>query len=166
MQYYRDDTIRVHWDNYACGVYFVTICTHGKLHYFGEITDGAMRMSAIGTIVDEQIISTPSTRHDMNLEIIDYVIMPNHVHLLMRIGHHDNASQMPNDFEPQRKNLASVIGGIKRAVTSQCNASGCDFKWQPRYYDEIIRFPEAFYKVMNYIDTNVARWANDEYYGW
>ncbi len=77
---------RAKWHNYNCGMYFVTICTKDREHYFGEITDGEMSLSEIGKCLHEQIVKTPEMRADMNLEIPLFVIMPDHVHLIVTIG--------------------------------------------------------------------------------
>ena len=77
---------RAKWHNYNCGMYFVTICTKDREHYFGEITDGEMNLSEIGKCLQEQIVKTPEMRADMNMEIPLFVIMPDHVHLIVTIG--------------------------------------------------------------------------------
>ena len=35
---YRVPSARANWHDYNGGVYFVTICTKNREHYFGEIT--------------------------------------------------------------------------------------------------------------------------------
>ena len=164
MQFYRDNTLRVNWSNYASGLFFVTICTHDKIKYFGRIENNVMLLSDVGQILDMQIKATPLLRQDMSIDVVDYVIMPNHVHLLIHIGVHDESGQTINDFDAQRKNLASVIRGIKCAVTSECNARCLTFRWQPRYYEEIIRVREKCENVIRYIDSNVINWGDDEYH--
>lgn len=77
---------RAKWHNYNCGMYFVTICTKNREHYFGEINNGVMNLSEIGKCLHEQIVKTPEMRADMNMEIPLFVIMPDHVHLIVTIG--------------------------------------------------------------------------------
>lgn len=49
---YRGQTFRLkNWDYSSIGIYFVTICSHNKEHYFGKIDNGEMQFSAIGQIV-------------------------------------------------------------------------------------------------------------------
>ena len=36
--------------------------------------------------------------------------------------------------------------------------------WQPSFYDHIIRDETDYLTKWNYIETNPARWAEDEYY--
>ena len=44
----RRKKIRANFHDYSGGLYFVTICTQDKHHYFGKITNGVMRYSSIG----------------------------------------------------------------------------------------------------------------------
>ncbi|MBQ7550928.1 MAG: hypothetical protein IJT04_05325, partial [Bacteroidales bacterium] len=83
MNKYRIASARAQWHDYNGGEYFVTICTHGKKHYFGEIWGGQMNLSEIGNYANNviQIIST----HNHYAEIPLYVIMPNHIHLIVII---------------------------------------------------------------------------------
>ena len=45
---YRIQTARASWHNYDGGIYFITICTQDRIHYFGEIMNHKMNLSAIG----------------------------------------------------------------------------------------------------------------------
>ena len=84
---YRIPSARLHsWDYSNSGLYFVTICTKSHEHYFGEIIDGEMQLSEIGKIVESEWIKTFEMRPDMNLEMDEYVVMPNHFHAIIIIG--------------------------------------------------------------------------------
>lgn len=50
---------RASWHDYNEGIYFVTICTAGRRHIFGQVIDGKM--------------------------VLNHVVMPNHNHILMQI---------------------------------------------------------------------------------
>ena len=78
-------------------MYFITICTKDKEHYFGEITDGVMNLSEVGKCLQEQITKTPEIRADMNVEIPLFVIMPNHVHLIIIIGENQYNTEICSD---------------------------------------------------------------------
>ena len=78
-------------------------------------------------------------------------------------------TQMPppstgfNQFGPQSKNLASIIRGIKSAVTTQVRKmdhhAASDFAWQSRFHDHIIRDDASYQRISNYIIQNPANWA-------
>lgn len=70
--------------DYNGGIYFVTICTHKKQHIFGNISNAEMRYSTIGKIVLECLRSIP--KHNDNIELWNYVVMPNHIHMVLAVG--------------------------------------------------------------------------------
>ena len=84
---YRIGTKRASWHDYNGGEYFITICTKDRNHYFGEIVDGEMQLSAVGKYTDEcmQKIS----EHNPYAQITEYVIMPDHIHLIVIISGDD-----------------------------------------------------------------------------
>ena len=161
---YRIPTSRAVWGDYSVGMFFVTICTAGHIHYFGEIVGGEMRMSDLGRYAAECWINI--NVHFPHVESPLFVIMPNHVHgilvLRQQIGScgRDDAR---NRYGGQSRNLASVIRGYKSVVTAFAKANAMDFAWQPRYYDHIIRNVNEMNSISNYIQNNIAKWDADEY---
>jgi REP element-mobilizing transposase RayT len=63
-------------------VYFITICTKGREEYFGKIVDKKLILNEIGKICEEEIHLT-NTRD--GVDIVERIIMPNHVHMLIHI---------------------------------------------------------------------------------
>ena len=161
---------------YSEGEYFVTVCTQEREHYFGEIENGEIRLSALGAYLQEQIETTEKLRYG-EVEIPCYSIMPNHVHLIVVINSSRdalNASATSNtentdargaslQFGPQCGNLASVVRGIKSAVTRYANENNIKFAWQSRFYEHIIRNQTEMNNIANYIEQNPYNWATDEY---
>ena len=142
------------WDYGQEAVYFVTICTKNRYHFFGKIVKQQMQLSEIGKIVKLEWLKTFTMRPDMNLWMGEYIIMPNHFHAIIGIGKNKyNTSkscrdamhcvsidkQPKNAFGPQSKNLSSIIRGFKIGVTKNARIIRSDFQWQPRFYDHIIR---------------------------
>ena len=83
MGYHRRSIRLKHYDYSQAGCYFVTICTQGRLHLFGEIVDGKMMLNEAGEMI-----------HSLWYEIMDdfshvylheFVIMPNHIHGIIEI---------------------------------------------------------------------------------
>jgi putative transposase len=60
------------------GAYFVTICTYKRNCLFGEIVDGEIKLNTNGEIVRGCWLSI--FRHFLNVELDEFVIMPNHLH--------------------------------------------------------------------------------------
>ncbi|MBO5345861.1 MAG: hypothetical protein J6A44_03025 [Paludibacteraceae bacterium] len=80
---YRIKTVRADWIDYNNGDFFVTICTKDKSHYFGNIENSDMKLSVIGQFTLEAIKNI--TTHNPYCEVLDFVIMPNHIHLILSI---------------------------------------------------------------------------------
>ena len=163
---YRIQTARASWHNYDGGIYFITICTQDRIHYFGEIMNHKMNLSAIGEWAQKCWENIPT--HFPHVEIPSFVVMPNHIHGILVINdpHLDSkttSSERPhNEFGPQSMNLASVIRGFKIGVTRFAKQSGLSFKWQPRYYDHVIRNLVDWNRIATYIENNVGQWDIDE----
>ena len=71
------------YDYSQSGMYFITICSHGKLAIFGNIIAKKLLLSEIGKIVNNEWQKTATIRR--NIELDDYVIMPNHLHGIITI---------------------------------------------------------------------------------
>ena len=67
-------------------------------------------------------------------------------------------------FGPQSKNLASIVRGVKSAVTIHAKIAGQDFAWQERFHDHVIRNEEEYRNIRNYIANNPANWEKDKFY--
>jgi len=73
---------RARWHDYTGADYFVTFCTKNRELYFGNVVDGQMELSEIGRWAVTQIEQTAVIRQN-DVEIPMYVVMPNHVHLII-----------------------------------------------------------------------------------
>jgi len=81
---YRISSIRAQWWDYGwSGAYFITICTQNREHYFGEIQNNKMILSHVGIIADLLWHQIP--KHHKNVELGDFVVMPNHIHGILII---------------------------------------------------------------------------------
>ena len=187
---YRISSARLQsWDYASEGLYFVTICTQNQEQYFGRVIGGKRKLSSIGNVAHDEWFKTPGLRPDMNLELGEFVVMPNHIHGIIIIGenqynsddgrdvmHHvstnnpnhvsttttDNTPK--NQFGPQRKNLASIIRGYKSTVTTYARKNQIDFAWQPRFYEHIIRSPDDYDRISTYIAHNPENWNQDKFF--
>jgi REP element-mobilizing transposase RayT len=82
---YHIETARMKgYDYSSAGVYFITICTYNKQKILGEIIDGAMYLSSIGNVVREEWIKSFNIRKELSCD--EYVIMPDHIHAILRIA--------------------------------------------------------------------------------
>jgi len=81
---YRVPSNRLQNHDYSSdGAYFITICTKNRENYFGEIKDGVMVMNDVGEIAEKFLQEIPD--HFQNVSIDTFIIMPNHVHMVVMI---------------------------------------------------------------------------------
>lgn len=86
---YRIPSTRLqNWDYRWAGAYFITICTKNRLHYFGEIKNGQMQLSHTGVIAD--VLWYEIKNHSQNVELAEFVVMPNHIHGVIIITDDNN----------------------------------------------------------------------------
>ena len=177
MRFFQRKTPRAKWIEYNEGMYFITICTHEKKHYFGTILNDEIKLSKIGKILDEELQNVKS--HYPYVEVLQYVVMPNHFHALVNILDNSSIIQLHNQQDTARRVptleertnmglkcdrlplLSTFIGGLKSAVTRQARKHNEKFAWQPRYHDHVIRNINDFNNISLYIENNVIQWQND-----
>ncbi|MBQ3680235.1 MAG: hypothetical protein IJJ78_08480 [Paludibacteraceae bacterium] len=174
---YRIPSARAMWHDYNGGAYFVTICTRDMEHYFGEVVGSEMNMTEIGEYVQQCIKNIP--QHNTYANVPAFVVMPNHVHLIVIIDD-ENADSICRDvpwrvstygknetmqtIANQQGRLSTMIGGFKQSVTRYTNANSISFAWQTRFHDRIIRDHDEMNRIAEYIENNVARWESDEFH--
>ena len=139
--------------------YFVTICTQDRKNTLCRIVgDGLPVPKPYGTIVASMIPAICDKFPQVHID--HFVVMPNHIHLLLFIDH----SAAPHLPSPT---LGSVIGWYKYQTTKQINqsfgAQGTKV-FQRSYHDHVIRDDRDYLKIWNYIDTNPLRWIKDCFY--
>ena len=187
---FRIPSARAYWHDYNGGIYFVTICTKNREHYFGEIThccrdvarnvstEPQMQLSQIGQYAYDQFINVKT--HYPYAEIPLFVIMPDHIHAIVTIdGENDTCrdvarnvstsarnvstgvnTQMAN-ISPRKNSLAVVMRGVKSSITHYANKNNIPFAWQTRFHDRIIRNQAELDRISDYIEKNVVNWHDD-----
>lgn len=89
---------RAKWHKYDDGIYFITIVTQSRKHYFGYVMNGEMILSLEGKIADKCLKEISS--HYPSAEIHNFVVMPNHVHILLQIvGSRHDAAPSNNEYD-------------------------------------------------------------------
>jgi REP element-mobilizing transposase RayT len=116
---YRIASARAPFWDYGCNAaYFVTICTHNREHYFGEIINGKMQLSEIGEIGENEWLKTFEMRPDMNLWMGDYVVMPNHFHAIIGIGQNQYNTQRDTQRDTQRRDAMHCVSTTNTTNTT------------------------------------------------
>ena len=144
------------------GAYFITVCTVGKKCILGSVVGGGdldapqISLSRIGKIVQHHI---EASNQIPNIRVDKYVIMPNHVHLLLCVDA-DDANETQQSSSPANAAVPRYVSCFKRF----CHQSLRETIFQRSYHDHVIRNEVDYLKIWNYIDTNPARWNKDCFY--
>jgi REP element-mobilizing transposase RayT len=162
------------------GAYFVTIVTYNREMLFGKVVEGEMVLNDFGEIV--QFTWNDLINHFENIELAEYVIMPNHFHGIIIIETPVGVGSKPT---PKESNICSVLtnepsrAGHGPAPTSlpeimrqfktfsskrinQLRGTTGIAIWQRGYYDHIIRDEKDYDNIVNYIFMNPSNWETDE----
>ena len=131
------------YDYSSEGFYFITICTKNRERFLSRIEanpgeTARLLLSEYGRVVESYLVSFPG--------IEKYVIMPNHIHLIV---HKTNG-----------KSICDDVRSFKGLVTKKIGKS----IWQDSFYDHVIRDEADYLIKWNYIEENPEKWAEDEYY--
>lgn len=148
------------WDYSAPGAYFITICTAGRAHLFGTVRDGRVILSPLGQIVREEWEKSFAIRRELACDA--FVIMPNHIHAIVRVIPEKNSVA----YRPPRS-ISSFVAGFKSAATKRINqyrGTPGEPVWQARFHDHIIRNPREYERIAAYIAANPLKWDEDRYF--
>ena len=150
---------RVHprWRSYDYtqpGAYFATTITHHRRRTLGRVTDRGVLLSQAGLIVHRWCGAV--TDQFPGVSIDTFVVMPDHVHLIVILAH-----------TPRRTaGLSQVVGWIKQRAAREIVVAGLgDLPiWQRSFHDSIVRDAEALVRIRRYIAANPSvAWAKGRY---
>ena len=142
------------FDYCQAGVYFVTFCTKKRSPCLARVVGADahigphVQLTKFGDVVESYIRSVPG--------IDAYVIMPNHVHMIVQI----ESEGGPMWASAPTQSLSNRIRSFKTLVSKRIGQS----IWQRSFYDHVIRNEDDYLRIRQYIDENPAKWAEDEYY--
>ena len=142
------------YDYRSPGYYFITFCTNNRTCLLGHVTasDETRRsfvvLSEAGIIVDEAVRSIPA--HYPAVMLDKYVIMPNHVHLILVLQ--DTGKPCPS--------IPRIIQQLKGVITKRLGQN----IWQIHFHDHVIRNEQDYREIWQYIDNNPTKWSLDRYY--
>lgn len=142
------------------GAYFITISTYHNQPLLGTIepvgrglAPAVCQLTAAGHLVQEQILALEA-RYPV-LRVDDFVIMPTHIHLLLRLTE-ETAGTSP------RPTIMGIVGSLKSLVTRLCNQKDSTpgrKLFQPSFYETVIRTPEQYDRIRQYLYENPGKWS-------
>jgi putative transposase len=167
------------------GAYYVTICTQKRQCLLGTINDGKMVLNHAGEMV-QKIWNNLSIRCP-EIVIDEFIIMPNHVHVIIfivgaplvgahsveswmcdkdRAGTDDRAGTRP----APTSSMGDVVGIFKSISTHQysMNVNANNWPafpgklWQRNYYERIIRNDDELIRIREYILNNPQQWDYED----
>ena len=166
------------FDYDSAGSYFITICTQNRRCVLSRMVEenlthttfdtnaetvqqpSCLRVKVeytpFGKIAEEQLLDLE--KRFPSLSVDRYVIMPNHIHVILTLR--DSAGASP------RPTVMDVISAFKSLTTRKCKALSFPSTklFQTSFYDHVIRDREDYEKHVKYIWENPDRWYYDELY--
>ncbi|WP_303816326.1 transposase [Acidaminococcus timonensis] len=132
-----------HFDYHANGYYFITICCLDKRPLLGTLHQGEIQVSLDGQHLLEEMFSLERTLR--GISVYDYVIMPNHFHLVVEIQRKEGETGM---------GVSGFVRLLKGNVTKRSGKS----LWQRGYYEHVVRQDESLQEIVQYMKNNPRRW--------
>ena len=153
MEIQKRKRIRLKSYNYSQnGYYFITICTKDKKALLCKEDcilieeDNTFVLSEIGNMV-RTALENIETIYD-GVRNDRYVIMPNHIHLLLCVNKDTETS------------ISKIVQQMKSWVTKKAGHA----IWQKSFYDHVIRNETDYLEITSYIQMNPLKWQDDKYY--
>ena len=140
------------------GYYFITICTNNRENILSKIVyneirnEAKIQLTEEGRIIEKRIKVT--NEKDKNIFINSYVIMPNHVHMIIE---NNGSSRAPT---PTNSVIPKFVSGFKRLTNKEYEKN----IWQRNYYEHIVRNEKEYYEIQEYIELNPLKWEKDIYF--
>ena len=121
-----------------------------------------MRLLRYGEIADKYI-NQLNDFYD-NISVDKYVIMPDHIHLLLTVQNGQSGTPVPTDVKLKVDNKNSLVAKFVSTFKRFCNKEYGKNIWQGRYYDHIIRNQADYNEAWEYIENNPVKWQEDKFY--
>lgn len=151
------------FDYSSSNLYFVTICTKNKQSIFVGADyhpPANNQLSQIGNIAKQYWEEIP--HHYPYVSLDQSVIMPNHIHGIITIGHKTRADNNP-PLHVVTGTIGAIIRGYKIGVTKWCRQNTNIYDvWQRNYYEHIIRDADDLQRIRAYIHNNPINWTKDK----
>ena len=161
------------YDYNSKGAYFLTICTKKREEILGTVGTGVpdgpqthnktnitVQLSDYGKCIETHLKELDKF-YD-NISIDKYVIMPNHIHLLLQVS--ETTADMTHIIQGGSTPTTSIIAKFTSTFKRMCTTDFGFNYLQPRSNDHIVRDEEDYYRIWQYIDENPAKWEDDCFY--
>ena len=134
------------YDYSLAGAYFITICTKNREPLLSDIVgdDAHIDPKPCGIVLERYIRNAR--------EIEKYIIMPDHVHMIIRI---ENPGNEVKNIQPQSSQISNIVRSIKTLTAKEVGRP----IFQRSYYDHVIRNQRDYDEIWEYIENNSKKWV-------
>ena len=140
------------------GSYFVTLCTHSRLPLFEmeSIVGNGLRAvpPPLQNVLIRKWIQETQNKFS-NITIDKYVIMPDHLHLIVTIQERHTGGALPDVMQFFKTMTTNdYIRGVKAGFLVPFDKK----LWQKSYYEHVIRNQQDYDETWQYIENNPSKW--------
>jgi REP element-mobilizing transposase RayT len=165
------------YDYSQAGYYFITVCAQERECLFGKIENDLMILNDAGKMIGHW---WNELKNKFQIELDQYVIMPNHFHGIINIvgadlrvcpDNESNIQLGEHTGSPlQGPSINKIIQWFKTMTTNDYihNVKQNHWKsfngklWQRNYYEHIIRDEKSLWHIREYVANNPCQWRQDE----
>ena len=146
--------------NYRAGWWAITVQVAKNKSLLGAVVGESVVLNDLGKAVEAYWLSLPEKYPE--LERFDFVVMPNHVHALLRIHWRETNREHHLGFLMSRfkGGTSYLYGKMRRAGTIEDIGEQL---WQRDYWDDLVSSDAEFAGWQRYIRENPANWSSDRY---
>jgi putative transposase len=163
ITFHRRSVRRPSHDYAGPGAWLITVKTCQGLHSLGVVRDGKMFLNEVGCLIHSLWLTVPD--HHPNVAPDRFVVMPNHLHAILRLTYSDGRIDCQVDRrerfgKPVPGSVCTIVRSFKAETTRQVRALLAEpvQLWQPRFDDRCLPDAAALRTARAYIDDNPARW--------
>lgn len=146
--------------DYSHGTFFVTVQAAYNKTIFGAIVGEKCVLNELGEVVADSLRAL-GERHP-GTETVEFVVMPNHVHAILRIARrHDNRTHQLGYVVGRFKSWISKVYRDLRSAGRAVDVGTTP--WQRDYWDKLVPTDERLQAFCHYIQQNPAKWTRDRF---
>ena len=129
----RPPHLKTIFRKYDPPLYFITICTHQRRRILATCE------------FHQHFVQFMIRKSTQGIACGEYVIMPDHIHLFMRI-------------DPHHCQLGRTVGFMKKSWSKVLRDADIPSPhWQPNFFDHVLRNTDSYSEKWNYVCENPVR---------
>lgn len=152
--------------------YFVTLIVKDRACLLAEVVPDDIQLTEYGRVVQEEWFRTALVNTQVRLDDGEFVVMPNHVHGLIRLIPEEAPEKtwqsLFDDYGPFNRPLPNILPGFIRmykAAVSQRLAvltlQPSHSFWERSYEEQLVHGEATIKRIRHRIQLNQYRWETD-----